>query len=534
MLMFLHATTPGIRLNPRPASIHNYHPAVHHDAWSGFASVLFNKAPPPSALSGQQSNLRRCSDIPIPDSYWTVQDASAPAFVTIPSNRRIGVDDTVCVRVVVPAKPTGVFLAYAPFPNTPWDSVLVDLVGEHSKVSVPVHLQPVKDVRNTYRDSTHIYEADVRLRDVDVYRATGYIEFRGGEWNCEGGLAPVDYNPELLYISEMLTVEVSDPQNSSPYSLDRYMDLPLCTELDSDGRWVMAAKLPFEPHNIPLPDNHGMVWLPYMCRLRRMAYTDYTQCLATRYPMMHWFGDSNLRRALKKLTTLGRWCQTGEEQLTRPCICEDYKEEFTRFNSTYREMLIDMDPESGGHMLTDESADFTTTPAGMARIYFHKWEGLSPKNKPAWHKSFSKGMTSRYGTPQVAVVSLVNWDAAFATRGVFAMELRRLLDYIERDYAPETEIVLRLGQYHCCRSDHDPPDTRGFSRLRVEYFNQYFVNAFAERFGASRSLHVWDVATITERRQWSHRNESTDCNANHARAEIVETENQVLMNAMCN
>ncbi|KAJ2626801.1 hypothetical protein IW137_005831, partial [Coemansia sp. RSA 1287] len=280
-------------------------------------------------------------------------------------------------------------MAYTPFPNTPWDSVLLDLVGQRTGVSVPVRLQPAMDIRNTFRDESHVYEADVRLRDVDEYRVEGYVEFRDALWNCDGELAPADYIPEPLHIPSTLHVDVVDPQKTSTYNLERYMELPLCTDLDVEGRWVSSDALSFNTDLVPPPDDHGRVWLPYTCRLRRIEYGEFMQCLKQQYPLMHWYGDSNLRRVLKKLTTRGAWCGTSDEHQTRTCICEDYKEEFTPFNATYRELIIDFD-ESGGQMVSNKDADFLHVPDNHTRIYYHKWEGLSSKNKPAWQAPFEE------------------------------------------------------------------------------------------------------------------------------------------------
>ncbi|KAJ2356881.1 hypothetical protein GGF43_001798 [Coemansia sp. RSA 2618] len=500
-------------------TVHKYNQSAQKGS-GGLLNALYKQRPV------RESARKKCSDIEVPSSYWTATSADTQAFVAIPDAGRMGVGDTVCVRVVVPAQKKGVHMAYTPFPNTPWDSVLLDMVGQRTGVSVPVRLQPVMDIRNTFREESHVYEADVRLRDVDEYRAEGYIEFRDARWNCEDALEPADYVPEPLHIPHTLRVEVADPRNASPYRLERHMELPPCTEPDVEGRWIAADALPFDAGQIPPPDNHGRVWLPYTCRLRRITYGEFSRCVQARYPLMHWFGDSNLRRVLKKLATRGEWCATSAEQQTRPCICEDYKEDFARFNATHRELVIDFDGR-GGRMRTDENADFVHLPGGeTTRIYFHKWEGLSKKNKPAWHASFKDSVSSRFGLPAVAMVSLTNWDAAFDTRAQYSVELERLLGIVAREYPASTELVIRTGQYFCCRSDFDPPDTRSFSRLRNAYFDQYTVAAFQERFGHSHKIHVWDVASLAEHRPWAYRNESTDCNANHARSELVEIENQ--------
>ncbi|KAI9471750.1 hypothetical protein LPJ78_001950 [Coemansia sp. RSA 989] len=525
----------------RPTSMQRPAEPAHAD-YPELPQIVHHHPPPPpqqwsllDKLFGSPPAQTSCSTIPIPENYWETKDAFTPAFVSIPNNRAIKVGESVCVRVVVPAKPSRSEVLYTPFPNTPWDSIMIDLIGTTTNISIPIQLRMANDIRNTWRDHTHVYEADVRLRDPDEYRLTGYIEFRDAQWNPDGGLQPIDYNPEPIYVPETLSVVVHDDV-FSPYSLSRYLELPLCSEPDSEGRWVHVDQLPFSPELVLPAENHNLTWLPYNCRLQPIRYQDFATCLSTTYPLMHWYGDSNIRRSLKKITTMGEWCSNstniysnGTE--TRSCLCEDYSTPFKPFDARYRELILDLD-QNGGHAL-EKPTDYSNVPAGTARMYLHKWEGLSYRNKPEWKTEFKKGITSRYGRPQMALISLTNWDAAFSSRTAFAVELSQLLEFVEKEYPPTTQLYIRTGQYYCCRSDKSPKTPRSYSRLRNAYFNQYVVDTFMERFGSTHQIHIWDVSSISERLPHYIRKENVKCPANHARAEVVEIENQVLMNAMC-
>ncbi|KAJ2550761.1 hypothetical protein EV175_003948, partial [Coemansia sp. RSA 1933] len=340
----------------------------------------------------------KCRDIPIPPWFWDATIEDTPAFVDIlrpPVPLDVG--ETVCVRVVVPGDGKNRPMLFAPFPDTPWDSVMLDLVGNNTGFSVPVELAAAEDARNYDRYSTHVYEADVLLRDVDVYHPEGYLEYRDARWNPEDPQEPQPYVPEKLYISDLLQVSVVDRDGSSPYSLSRYMDLPQCNVSNPEGRWISVSDIPFETSELPLPDNNNRIWMPYDCRLKRISYHNFAQCLVEKYPMMHVFGDSNTRRYMKKITTLGEWCSTAEEQDSRECICEDYIEPFDRFSPHVRYSFIDMDPLTGGRV---PSGVFSMTrPApGKTRIMFRKWEGLI---SPDWEMTFNMTPTERtYGHPQ--------------------------------------------------------------------------------------------------------------------------------------
>ncbi|KAJ1849544.1 hypothetical protein LPJ70_000402 [Coemansia sp. RSA 2708] len=488
-----------------------------------------------TTLKQQPPRFKRCSDLPIPEHYWNMTIESTPAFVDVPQASKINVGESVCVRVVVPAKPLGTAQTFVPLSNAPWDSVLVDLVGRATNVSVPVPLRMANHTHNQNRDLTHVYEADVVLRDADIYSPEGYIEFRYALWNPEASLDPQPFEPEKLQIPDTLQVNVSDDDGVSPYSLQNYLDLPLCTEPNAEGRWISAASLPFDAAQVPPPDNHNLVWLPYDCRLKRVKYQDFATCLAQRYPKIHWFGDSNTRRALKKVSTLGQWCAAEPNSLV--CTCNDNSEKFTNYGAYKRISPFDLDPVAGGAVAPDGAVE---PPANRSRIVAFKWDGLTTRNDPPWADYFTQDFEAKLGHPSLAIVGVTNWDTAFETHAFFSGEVDKLAALIDASYPthlghPNTDIVLRSGQYYCCTSDMDKFWKRRYSRLRNRFYDATLIDTFKQKLDGKRNVLVWDVAQISERRPYKYREEDvTKCAANHVRSEIVEIENQVLMNALCN
>ncbi|KAJ1663167.1 hypothetical protein IW140_005667 [Coemansia sp. RSA 1813] len=475
----------------------------------------------------------KCQDIPIPPWFWDVASRETPAFVDIPGLPfKLDVGETVCIRVVVPKAVKKRPLLFVPFPGMPMDSVVLDLVGNNTGISVPVELKLVNDARNYMRYSTHIYEADVLLRDVDTYHPEGYVEFRDAQWNPEDPQEPQPYVPEKLYVSYLLEIPVVDKHGKSPYSLNNYLQLPQCNVSNPEGRWVSIDDIPFNTRKLPLPDNNNRIWMPYDCRLKRVSYKKFAKCLLERYPNMHVFGDSNTRRYLKKITTLGAWCGTTEERNTAGCICEDYVDPFDRFSIHARSSFIDMDPLNGGHIPSGEFS-MTSAPANKSRIFFRKWEGLTERFSLDWQDVFkANNIETVHGHPQVAIFSLTNWDAAFSSRAIFLRDLTLLLDHIEHGYSMGTEIIIRTGQYYCCRSDSSNWK-RKYSRLRNKSFDQQVIDEFKRRLGAKYKISIWDVSAISENLPYEARKQAVVCASNHARSEIVETENQVLFNYLC-
>ncbi|KAJ1718070.1 hypothetical protein LPJ61_006889, partial [Coemansia biformis] len=209
--------------------------------------------------NGNYKGPRLCSQLPIPDMYWQLHTAGEGAYVEIPNpGRPVEVGESVCVRVIVPPNPyQRQSLVYMPVPGTPWDSVMLDLVGKATGISIPVRLQPVVHVNNYQPGEVHIYEADVVLRDVDHYRPTGYIEYRNAMWNSEGNNTRVEYEPEPLEVPVGMEIVARDRHQTSRYSLKQHLALPLCTSLDAEGRWVDKDSLPFDGSLVAPSDNHN-------------------------------------------------------------------------------------------------------------------------------------------------------------------------------------------------------------------------------------------------------------------------------------
>ncbi|KAJ2866687.1 hypothetical protein GGI22_001220 [Coemansia erecta] len=486
-------------------------------------------------MDAAQSAGAKCSNIPVPPGYWGLKAHETAAFVDIPNTGAIEAGGTVCVRVIVPARPSAAPESFTPLPGSAWDSVLLDMVGTSTGISIPVHL---RQVGRRGRDGAHVYQADVRLRDVDVYRPHGHIEFRHALWNPDGILDPQPFAPERLETPEHAQIQVV---SHGIRSLEKYMDLPLCTRADAEGRWVAAADIPFNVTDqmMLLPsDNRNRVWMPYDCRMRTVAYREYAQCLAAKYPVVHWFGDSNTRRALKKVTSLGQWCSTAEEIQSAVCTCNDNMEQFARYNSNARAMPIDMDAQSGGVAATSGYLGGPVS-GNKSRIVAFKWDGLTDRNQPAWSDPFDRpdgipAHSSELPPAAAVVIGVVNWDTAFSTRAFFASQVQRLVQKVRESYPESTQIIIRTGQYYCCTSDMDKFWKRRYSRLRNSHYSSYIVDQFRDQLGPHR-VHVWDVASLAERRPYAARDaEINFCPANHVRSELVDIENQLLMNAMCN
>ncbi|KAJ1718828.1 hypothetical protein LPJ61_006455, partial [Coemansia biformis] len=426
------------------------------------------------AVARKPQASSKCSELPIPSKYWSMTAADTMAFVDIPRRSEIEAGASVCVRVVVPAKALSFPTTFTPIPDSPWDSILLDLVGNATGISVPVQLEMATNAQNYHRDATHVYEADVVLRDADVYRPHGYIEFRGARWNPQDAQGPQPFEPEALSIDNGLHVSVVDSDGFSSFSLEHHLDLPLCTEADVDGRWVLASSLPFDTSRVLAPDHTGRVWLPYSCRMRPYTYQAYTKCLVQKYPLIHWYGDSNTRRALMKVTSHGTWCSDPKELDSVACTCKDESHSFKNFNTAARIASVIMDPATGGSTPQDPN-DYATPVANKSRIVVFKWDGLTARNSPSWIEYFQRSVMDKLGNPSLTIFGATNWDTAFSDYTYFASQAEQLADKFATAYTTIPDLIIRTGQYYCCKSNMDSFWRRRYSRLRNHYFDRDLI-----------------------------------------------------------
>ncbi|KAJ2816411.1 hypothetical protein IWW50_006511, partial [Coemansia erecta] len=252
---------------------------------------------------------------------------------------------------------------------------------------------------------------------------------------------------------------------------------------------------------------------------------------AERYTI-HWFGDTNTRRALKKITSLGLWCSGG--MATRPqCVCDDSGEAYARFTgqNTVRDTLLALNDEEGGWSVREngilKSRDVYDP---LAQIYYHRWEGLTLYNGGRWQDTFRPTSLGLYPRADLVIVSLGNMDASFTQFLEFTRQLNELVSLLQAAYSDQ-HIVLRMPQYFCCRAPSGSPPRRmqkDRNRLYGDYTRRLFKLHFGER------LHVWDVGAIVESLALEQRREVAACAVNTVPSEIVDLENLQLMNGICN
>ncbi|KAJ2327205.1 hypothetical protein IWW51_001878 [Coemansia sp. RSA 2702] len=503
-----------------------------------------------------------CAAQPLDAAVWDLRTAgSSRPFAILPAGRRLSngggvlkvtAGQPVCVRIVVPPTSLGGVLAkqektivelFQPLPSEPglWDSIVLDAVGQKSGISIPIRLRPMQHAHMARRDAVHVYEGELRAYDADVFALDGVVEYRDAAWNYEQPAPlPSTYRPESIAVPRGAQVKVIVPRASS-FHPDNYARLPVCQRADEPGRWISTEALPFAAETHGLPVYSGRAWLPYRCRLRGYTYSEFLQCLDDHRPFasdspekytIHWFGDTNTRRALKKITSLGAWC-SGTMATRSQCLCDDSGEAFPRFTgqNTVRDTLLELNDEDGGWSVREDGAKKDRDMSNpQARIYFHRWEGLTRYNGARWQTTLQPDRIGAYPRADLVVVSLGNMDVSFTQFLEHARQLNELVELLQAAY-DDQHIVLRMPQYFCCRAPSGNPPRR-MQRDRNRLYGEYMRRLFELHFGTR--LHVWDVGSIAETLPLELRKEVTACAVNTVPSELVDLENLQLINGICN
>jgi hypothetical protein len=547
---------------------------------------------------------------PVPSHYLILPPFKPNQTVTIEQGQ------SYCIRLVIyPPKLNPLIMhTFKPIDGSPWDSIMMTLVRQseyNTTFPVQLHLWNGHSViyeanRNVFgsssaqdvpshelvdRKNVHIYEAEVKLHDEGDYSLETRLEYTHAMWNFERQPA-VPYQPELINAPLGWNLTVLGHQKD-------HFDLPLCTRPDHPGRWLNIKDFPPHRQNMlssNAADFNGNFWAPYECQYRYISYQDFNQCLAKKYPLIHWFGDSNSRRSIKKIITDGEWCNDyqaiqSNSTTKRACHCEDYEE------PTWNNTLFDTHARAGRIMKTafnnasvEWGKDETKT---ESEIWFYKWDGLTDLNEPSWEELFKDypepvDITTHVPGVEVDETWIEQYGEAIpvfrrlppplgrypvhGAGGHKAKKSRRdVVSLHKRWYltlAPPQLIIVNLGNWDVSRMPYY--EFQAAIQKMINYIKQRYIpyktavlyrspqyfccrvdtSERQRKFSTLRmeaydryaremlvkhvGAKVWDVYALGEARSWDDKQSTADCPSNHAPSDIVSLENQILMNSLCN
>ncbi|RKP00931.1 hypothetical protein CXG81DRAFT_19204 [Caulochytrium protostelioides] len=433
------------------------------------------------------------------------------------------------------------------------DSLLWEAKGAHGYYS-HAEYSPVPWEETFDHAVVRVYPTMVPLMDPDRYVMTALIEYQNYEWHLYRSDAapyapqPIPFvtltttsggAPSLIAQPPLMELKLEVP--GTELTLADYRALPVCTQGDHFGRWIPLDRLVgdveaywrqtrahVDEYTLKVIDDNR-VWVPYDCRYRHYTYDQLiTDCLAPHYPYMHLAGDSNTRRYWKAVSSGGAWCSTWFDPKSHNCLCEDW----------------DLDTDVVSHDTGRHFVDRIGT--SPIQTVYTSWHGIVKRGED-WEIALNKTLMTQElqehhfpdaRAPDLSVIGLANWDAAFVAHGHTVTNLESFMERIENVYrrpwradakpnAPTSNGgPTRLAIYRGAQAYYPrEPVQRYYSRMRL-----LATDLLLRWRMAQAGVAIWDTHLLGDRRGAPF----TECNSNHATRLEIDVENQVLANLVCN
>ena len=402
-----------------------------------------------------------------------------------------------------------------------------------------------------------------------VFTFAGSVEYNNYEWNpnpTSDYLAPAMRAIRYADKYHVLLVPHPPPHASAPA-------LPLCTASNHSGYYARSDSpyAPAEDGYVLQRNVLSQSFFAHDCLYRFVDADESFQCLAARFPTVHWFGDSNSRRALRQLYTANRW---GEEMIRvdSPVQCEDQEEldmAGARVNST--EWPYPLPTEEGAlcHYWRYDNYSYIRLPADTreplhcrratgSRLYYRFLLGMGFKHHHyEWFDNLMLGDYWRINrTADLVVINTGNWESQEAAWDQtqpgqrFGMELdevaaqeynltwklERLVDILHDYYVrvnPSVTIVFRGGNAWLTPRGES---IRRHTTARLQSISE----RMAAHLQASRVGHrllQWDVQATrayTAHNLDKYATVGAACRDGHSGVRQVALDNQILLNGLCN
>ncbi|ORY44193.1 hypothetical protein BCR33DRAFT_717265 [Rhizoclosmatium globosum] len=242
----------------------------------------------------------------------------------------------------------------------------------------------------------------------------------------------------------------------------------------------------------------GSTFIPTQCSLRAFTAHQGRMCLIEKYPVIHWFGDSNSRRAIKFLDVRdGGWRgflgKDGRE------VCEDGNGGSGRLFLGVVVLRI----RSWGRNLTN--AVFS-------------WRRVLDRSD--WWNVVSMSLKRREKVSLV-VAAFEDVDGWSERVRAFARGLKEMYREMEG-----VRFVFRTAQPACPVTEWGQYRHRRYTPARNEMFRTLGAMIFKEELNAD----IWDIGIVNSNQDMC---EQFHCPSNHAHPSVVALENQLLFNLIC-
>ncbi|KAJ3059655.1 hypothetical protein HDU98_004385, partial [Podochytrium sp. JEL0797] len=156
------------------------------------------------------------------------------------------------------------------------------------------------------------------------------------------------------------------------------------------GQWIHSSLIPTFPESqqkfldIQRHTILDYVWKPDHCLLRDFTMVQARSCFVEKYPVVHLWGDSNTRRAIKML---GRtdWCMDPRDE----CNCEDKWDEIAPGSKHAARLILSVDADIYS---TDQAVNKTD----ISTFLFQSIGGMGWRHSGAWRDFMVRGVESPF------------------------------------------------------------------------------------------------------------------------------------------
>ena len=403
-----------------------------------------------------------------------------------------------------------------------------------------------------------------------VFTFVGAIEYNNYEWNPD---PPLEYlmpaMHRIKYVDKYHVLLVPhSPPNPSATAI-----LPLCTNSNHTGYYARTDSpyVPADDGYVLQTNVLGQSFYPFSCLYRFIDADESFQCMAERYPIVHWFGDSNSRRALRMLYTANRW---GEEmiRLDSPTQCEDQEElnmAGMAVKSTEWPYPLPSDDASLCHYWRYANYSYVRLPkdtserldcwrATGSRLYYRFLLGMGWKaNRAEWFDNLILNDYRQIAQPaSLVVINSGNWESQESVwdhtqSGMMlgredsdearqqynlTWKLERLVDILDEHYVrvnPHVTIVFRGGNaWLTPRAE----TIRRHTTARLQSISERMQRHLLQSRISHRLL-AWDVQVTrayTAHDLDRYATIGAGCKDGHSGVKQVALDNQILLNGLCN
>ena len=402
-----------------------------------------------------------------------------------------------------------------------------------------------------------------------VFTFAGAIEYNNYEWNPDPQLeylTPAMHRIKYIDKYHILLVPHPPPHSSAP-------TLPICTASNHTGYYARIDS-PYVPSDDAYTLQRNVLdqsFFPFDCMYRFIDADESFQCLGERYPVVHWFGDSNSRRALRMLYTANRW---GEEmiRMDSPTQCEDQEElniAGMPVNSTEWPYPLPEDESALCHYWRYANYSYVRLPkdtserldcwrATGSRLYYRFLLGMGwKKDRAEWFDNLMLNDYREIAQPaSLVIINSGNWESQESVwdhtqsgqmlgrentdearqEYNITWKLERLVDILDQYYVavnPNVSIVFRGGNAWLTPRGET---IRRHTTTRLHAISDRMQRHLLQSRIGHRLL-VWDVQVTrayTAHDLDKYATVGAGCKDGHSGVKQVALDNQILLNGLCN